>query len=466
MRSPIHCLSFQGEPLQSILSQLPPEAENVLLCGDPPPQSELVGWLYNPDVLGEWSDDGTYLGQEEDRAPTIALQRGERSVRVRFASSWFDEPVTVAAAEQGFSAADRLISKQFNLSDSNFASPVALGRHLMAAAWQRDGIKVPPAPEEVRELLTTIGPQGRHELLTLPEVDTLPGLYGYDMRLAYLWCCKGLPFGEVKATAGELAHKTLVGWNAPDGWSHIGLLPTRQQGWQYPLRGGGWADHREYHLACRNAWSIDKANGLGWSSEGALDRWSDGLQWCLRQCKEDRVVYRLLRRVALNSIGALHRSAVRRSRALPVDSREAPPAGNPSLRLSADGRIYFWQEEVPLSRRQLLYCHPEWTTTIWARCRARLAQAALQWPREQVIALRQDCLFTSSRHPDWKEADRVGAFRLKEEYPGPVRAPRTLEELDRLRRGDDPDYQPDTHSLSGRVGELGADAAELQTAGK
>lgn len=439
MRTQTLCLDYTTESLSAILSQLPPEAENVLLCGPlpDPGHSELVAWVYHPEVMAEWSDAGTYLGQEEDHAPTIALRRGEQTIRLRWSSAWFDGPIDAPAAQAAFGRADALIQQRFRLDEANFAAPVALGRHLMAAAWSRDGIRVPPAPSEVRELLQTVGPQGRHECLTLPELETIPGLYEYDLRLAYLWCCKALPYGALMRTGGDLpdGHKMLCRWEAPDGWQQVGLLPERRQGWQYPLRGSGWVDRREYELAHRSGWGLRVlGDGLLWQSEGALDRWADGLQWCLRQSKEDEVVYRLFRRVALNTIGSLHRSSVRRLRALSARVREAPPAGNPTLRLSADGSVYYWQEEEPLTSRALLYCHPEWTTTIWARCRARLAQAALQFPREQVIAIRQDALFVTHPHPSWGDDGSIGRFRVKRSYSGPLPAPHTLEALQAIRR--------------------------------
>ena len=141
--------------------------------------------------------------------------------------------------------------------------------------------------------------------------------------------------------------------------------------------------------------------------------------------------------MALNAIGSLHRSSVRRTRALPTGGREKPPAGNPTLRRSADGGTYFWQEETPLNPRALIYCHPEWTSSIWARCRARLAQAALQFPREQVIAMRQDALFVSELHRTWKDDGAIGRFRLKESHAGPLPAPHTLEALQALREAGD-----------------------------
>jgi hypothetical protein len=436
MKHPL-VLALRTDPLEGLvklLSRISPDARDVVIVGPMPGGglSGLVSWVYNAEVMEHWSDDGTYLGQEEDRAPTIVLRRGEQQVRMRWSTAWTDELVTRESLGRAFVRMDSLIQRQFHLPSANFASPVQLGRHLMASSWKRDGIRVPPAPPEVRELLATIGPQGRHECLTLPELETIPGLYAYDMRLAYLWCCKGLPFGEVTGNPRG-AHKAEVLWGAADGWAHIGLLPMRRQGWEYPMQGSGWVDRREGELADRNSWCLDSRQCLTWSSEGALDRWADGLQWCLRQSKEEPLVHRMFRRVALNTIGSLHRSVVSRHRACSVSGMDSPPAGIPSLRMSEDGSTYFWTEQTPLSGRALLYCHPEWTTTIWARCRARVAQAALQFPREQVIALRQDALFTSQPHPTWGDDGAVGRFRLKGQVPGPLPAPRTLEELQVLR---------------------------------
>lgn len=397
----------------------------------------MVPWVYSPHVMEEWADVGTYLGNEEDKAPTLALQRGQQQVRVRWSSAWADAELPAPEMAAALSRLDRALTRKFLNNGLNFGSPVALGRHLMASCWRLDGIQVPPAPPEIRQLLTEHSPQGRHELLWQSD-EPLPALYQYDMRLAYLWCCKALPYGSVERAewaTGDLerAHKWNVYWKS-DGWRHIGLLPQRRQGWIYPLQGEGWIDRRELELANRNYWHWDAIEGLTWEREGALDRWSDGLQECLRQSKDDAIVYRMLRRVALNTIGSLHRSTVKRYRALPKGRESDLPAGNPTLRMSEDGSRYFWSEEEPVRGRGLIYVHPEWTTTIWARCRARVAQAALQFPREQLVAIRQDALFTTHPHPTWKETDRVGGFRLKEILAGPLPAPRTLEEFDTMRR--------------------------------
>lgn len=445
MKTEVLCLDYApDQSLNSVLSHLPPSARDVLLCGPLPADSlaGLVPWIYAPAVMERWEDDGTYLGQEEDRAPTIALRQIGRQVRLRWASAWSDADLPADEMQAALWRLNGLLSRTFRNPALNFASPVALGRHLMASAWRLDNIMVPPAPPEVREILTEHSPQGRHECLTLAEVEEIPALYCYDMRLAYLWCCKGLPFGAVEwRERGDPmdAHKIVTDWIAPEEWRHIGLLPQRQQGWAYPLTGGGLVDQREYTLAGRQGWGLLAARGLRWEHEGALDRWSDGLQGALRATREEKPVYRMLRRVALNAIGSLHRSSVRRHRSLPKGRESDLPQGNPTLRMSEDGSVYFWYEEMPISARGLLYVHPEWTSTIWARCRARLTQAALQFPREQVIALRQDALFVTHPHPTWGDDGAVGRFRLKESYPGPLPAPRNLDDLQALRREGTPD---------------------------
>ena len=441
MKSPVLCLDFDpASSLAATLSRVPPDARDVLLCG-PVPASDLAGlvpWIYHAAVMDQWEDAGTYLGQEEDHAPTIALAQAGRQVRLRWSSAWCDTDLPACEMHAAFARLDGLLGRLFRNRCLNFASPVALGRHLMASAWRIDNILVPPAPPEVRATITEGSPQGRHQCLTLPDLQTLPGLYGYDMRLAYLWCCKGLPYGAVEqeqvTPLQPDAHKVEARWAAPEGWSHLGLLPERQQGWAYPAYGRGLVDRREAELAARNDWILWQTVGYRWQHEGALDRWSDGLLKALRDTKDDPTLARMLRRVALNSIGSLHRSSVRRYRALPAGRESDLPRGCDNLRMSEDGQRYFWYEESPIAARGLLYVHPEWTTTIWARCRARLAQAALQFPREQVIALRQDCLFVTHPHPTWGDDGAVGRFRLKESYPGPLSAPHTLEEFDAMRR--------------------------------
>ena len=437
MKTCLHLCDYHGEALADVLAALPGSATDVILCGPLPGSnlSEIVPWVYHPAVLKEWQDCGTYLGQEEDRAPTVALAQGERQVKLRWLSAWMDAPLTAEEARAAFATLDDLLARRFRNRSLNFASPVALGRHLMQSSWQQRGILVPPAPPQIRDLLVEVGPQGRHQCVTLPSLETIPNLYGYDMRMAYLWCCRGLPYGALMRTGGDLpdGHKMRCRWAAPDGWEQIGLLPERRQGWWYPRQGEGWLDRREYELAIRCGWEVKVlGEGLLWEEEGALDGWIDGIQSAMRDARSE-TVQRMLRRVALNALGSLHRSSMRRYRAVPASQPQLVPPANATLRLSADGGHYYWYDEAPISGRGLIYVHPEWTSTIWARCRARLTQAALQFPREQLVALRQDALFVTHKHPTWADDGAIGRFRCKEEYPGPHAAPRTLDEFDALR---------------------------------
>lgn len=439
MKDPVRCLNYSpDQTLLDVLGQVRESDSNILLCGPQPATSlaGLVPWIYTDEVMSRWEDAGTYLGQEEDRAPTLALRRGEQTIKLRWSSTWLASPVTADEMTMLLAQVDDLLGQKIGSRSLNWSSPVALGRHLMQTCWHLQGLRTPPAPPEIRALLTEHSPQGRHECLTLPEVETIPALYQYDMRLAYLWCCKGLPYGaveEINGDAGGGGHKAAVEWEAPEGWAGIGLLPERHAGWTYPLRGRGWVDRREYDLAARSGWEMRIADALTWESEGALDKWSDLLQWALRQDRDDERAHDLLRRVALNSIGSLHRSSVRRYRALPRAEKDRLPAGNPTLRLSEDGQYWYWYDEAPIQGRGLIYVHPEWTTTIWARCRARMAQAALSVPRQHLIAIRQDALFTACEMP-WSDDGRVGRLRLKDKIDGPLPAPHSLAEFDAIRQ--------------------------------
>ncbi len=351
---------------------------------------------------------------------------------------WDEEPYSGSEIRDAILQMHTLLIQKFPSRDLNCTSPVSLGRHLMAACWHRDNIKVPPAPSEIRDLLKSTSPQGRHEILTFSGIETIPALYEYDMRLAYLWCCKGLPYGKVEhsleGSPAEVWHKAYCFVDAPLNWDHIGLLPHRNREWGYPLYDvEGWYDHREVMLADRSGWEVKRWETLTWEKEGALDHWSDGILWALRQVPEGGLVYRMLRRTALHTIGSLHQTTKRYER-----TGLEPPAGNPSTRLDQRTGIYSWVIEEPIKGRGQIYMHPEWSTTIWARCRARMAQLALRVPRRELIAIRQDALYTTTPQPQWEKPGPVpaGGVRLKWCIERSMPAPHSLDELDRLRRGE------------------------------
>ncbi len=441
MKNPVVCHDFDDQPLSAFREGFIAD-HTLLLCGQEP--SDVTVWAYASDAyLDDWRIIGTRQG--DDSGPAVYLEGPNKArVTVRWSVTWCEEPIDALYLQDVLGEVHCVLVKHFPSHNLNMSSPVALGRHGMAACWCKDDIKVPPAPPDILKLLKEMGPQGRHEIFTLPGLETIPALYEYDMVLAYLWCCKGLPYGAVTRTTQKpdrspdklravfAAPQREPGWQ---GWPHIGLLPVKVEGkWQYPLGGAGWIDFREYDLAVSKGWDVYTGEFLCWPEHGALDRWSDGMQAALRQYEPGSLGYRIIRRVALQAIGSLHRTTFNRSRTLPYARRAELPRSCPSLRLSDDEAWYHWGEEKPILGREAIYMHPEWTSSVWARCRARIAQAALSVPREELVAIRQDAIYTTTPQARLEGGDRVGSFRLKDYVPGSLKAPRTLEELAALTR--------------------------------
>lgn len=344
---------------------------------------------------------------------------------------WTEEDLSEKATEAAISRMAALLLERFPTSDLNCTGPLALGRHCLAIAWRKDGIRVPPAPPEILTLLKGRSPQARHEIFTPPDLEAIPALYEYDLRLAYLWCCKSLPYGTPQHSnpTSPPPHKIEARWAAPMTWKGIGLLPERREKWCWPVCGQGWIDRREFQLATKEGWDVRFLDGLLWPEEGALDRWSDGIQWALRQVEPGGTIYQMLRRVALWTIGSFYRTTSTRH----MEGDTPPTVAN--ARYYPLTERYHWTEEVPISGSQQMYVHPEWATTIWARCRARVTEFALHIPRTDLVAIRQDAIYTSVRQPRWEGRDKVpiGGIRLKwlreEEMP----APHSIDDLRQLR---------------------------------
>src|SRR5260221_684717 len=84
--------------------------------------------------------------------------------------------------------------------------------------------------------------------------------------------------------------------------------------------------------------------------------------------------------------------------------------------LRVDGDRLVWVEQAPNATPDL--AHPEWSSTIWARARARLLSApsstgALSLDSSQVVAFSTDAIYATC-DPHWPDDGTVGRWRLKE----------------------------------------------------
>ena len=77
-----------------------------------------------------------------------------------------------------------------------------------------------------------------------------------------------------------------------------------------------------------------------------------------------------------------------------------------------DGDLVRYRLEAPLSHPETF--QPHWAGTVWARCRARLAKAALQMDPRQLVALRTDGIWsTQVSAPILSDRLDPGMWRVK-----------------------------------------------------
>jgi hypothetical protein len=81
-----------------------------------------------------------------------------------------------------------------------------------------------------------------------------------------------------------------------------------------------------------------------------------------------------------------------------------------------------------LSDAQKRFQHPEWAATVWGRCRARTARAALLLPFDDIVSIRTDAIW-SSRTFDTEDDGKIGTFRVKDKLVGPITPPRNEQDM-------------------------------------
>lgn len=425
-------------------------------------------WLHN--VPADWQVDkrGHYLGDPEN--PVLRFCRGNARVEIRRWNSWVRESNQTNrhdARSAWLVAADALGRRWYEPADEAviLPSPAATGRHL----WLRSiphGVDVPAMDPETADRIRAMSTQGRIEIFDRAPGATIQTVQVWDARLAYLSLCTNLGSGEpVKGRFEDgigdpYGHgKSLVTWSAPIDWPFPGLLPLRtSDGWKWPLTGTGWVDNSELHLAASWGWHVSLArcatgySTLRWDNTRSLDLWCKNLLRAIDDINSREFVRDAVRRqaaacvraVGLFGIGAFQGRAFQTTHQAPFATANPSPTAT-GLDLSDDD-ILTWQDSAA-GRSQTWaahMAHPEWTSTIWARARCRLASAPtavpgkragfLHLPPRSVIAVRTDSLFIADHKPEWADDGRPGRYRLKAAYtfPEPVPTPTSWTQLDRM----------------------------------
>lgn len=446
-----------------ILDQLGADIERVYLVGERPGGSHdgFTRWVTQPAPGWTPSRRGHYL--DDTTLPVLRWRRdGGGEVEVHRAATWLGEgDYSAEQAEAAMTLVARALARVWRDESVGWLStPATTGRDLILRSIPHER-EYPTLPDDVQELIRSTSGQGRWQYLP-PDADAVPRIEAWDMRFGYAALLWGLGCGPVEwDTCGEFAGyrrgRYYVTFRVPRGWGHVGLLgvPDDDGGWRWPDQPGDggkvWADACEVYLAMTRGWPVTIHERLLWSDGRPLDGWQRRLvqvrdqlvrAWQSASDPELRAACRLaaaaVRRIVLTTIGAVHGRPHKISRVAPIAEADRVPVEATNVVLG-DGTITWTEPRAPAWPE---LSHPEWSATVWARCRARMAHhtrsgtGALAVPRDAVLAIRQDALYLMS-DPQWTDDGALGRLRRVSVTPGPIPTPRDPASMLRATRRTD-----------------------------
>ncbi len=402
------------------------DGDRILLCGSYPPASAYRAWLLG---AGDWVP--RVAKARSSGACEASYTRNGTRVRLSSAATWFgDEPLTIPQVRRRFNELVDSLNRAFRREGRlPLVSPAVTGLTL----WREEAEETyPPLAEETQTLIRATCGQGREEVLWAGG-ESVPGFAYLDMRLAYGAFAENLPVGpafrECGVTTVPAVGRVLIDVTVPRDWAHVGLLPIKEGKFspRFPSRSGEsfrtWVDAREARGAINAGWTVRVLERLVMGEGRPLNTWSRRLikLYQVYDLQGRPEMARAFRAILLQSIGDLH------GRGRTTERVIAFPSGESVLGL-------------PRARRAERLSHPEWSAAIWARCRYRLAAHMLSVPREQLLGCCVDALYCTT-DPGFADTGKPGGWRLKGTLPGPLPAPRTLNDLhalsDRARERDD-----------------------------
>lgn len=450
---PVHTIRAveQGQyvPLGDVLRLASDKAESVYIVG---------GWNAASTPVSAWfqAPDGwervTY-----HRSPLIASYKRQDGRRVTLYSSaqWFGECDDISLIRATYIRLRVLLRATFDNDLVLMGTPARTGLDLIERSLSAS-VSFPTLAQDVRTVIENNIGQGRLEMLAhtenTPQVDTL---YVLDAIWMYSACCRRLPCEPVEHDY----QNTFAGWRSafyrvqfqvPPAWAHIGLLPTwhpKQHRTVWPSKPSehwyeAFVGPEELKLAIENGWPVRIAERWLFR-EGddihvdPLRYWIEKLRALREMCTDERegqkgpLLRGAIRALCIKAVGGLHRKGRFQHIETPIEDVESIPDDAEILYITDTHCT--WRKPIPLDSAMAQFAHPEWSAAIWGRARARLAKAALQLPRETIIALRSDAIVTTF-DPGW-HGEKPGEFRLKETLDlGGQLLPRRTSDYLQLRR--------------------------------
>lgn len=389
--------------------------------------------------------------------PLVVAANG---AQVTYAAQWFgDGPYTTDDAHACWVWLEAALQGQWRDEGIRLLmTPATTGRDLFARSIGFDHPGWPVMDPDVQTIIRASAGQGRME--TMPQPGWHGGitrLYEYDARMAYVALLDQLPVGDpdwldARRAAGHFdlnpygeGRYRLAWFEAPQGWRHPGLLPCQVNEsarlWEWPLSSGDaetWCSGVELFTAQRAGWRFGFRDAYVWHHYGApLGAWRDRLLRIIDLSRNmpqvrEKMIRAAVRGIVLHAIGSFHGAphvTTEYGADPPAEARYVRPAGV---------RGWAWQIARPPVWPEMI--HPEWSSTIWGRARARLASSHrgrngfLTVPPDILVAFRTDAIYTTSP-TGWEHSDngQPGHYRLKEyEYETPQPWPKAGSDVLRL----------------------------------
>lgn len=423
------------------------------------PRLMLVAGL--ADVSRAWFEDvqaqGWVLSHFAMEQRTATARRGDRTIEIRLAGTSFfkgcDDLATVTRAWKAL----RQIVGRYGDGLPLLGSPGTIGLHLLERLLPK-GASYPLQSAELRALIQAHSPQPRKECLTLPDLESIPAFHDLDGRWMYAACLVySFPVDEPIRDTTSQFERYRPGWyrvtaTVPHDWQHVGLLPVpgervgSEKPWVWPatpgmILAGLWVTEPELRLALDQGWSCSMHERILFAGQKVLRPWRERL---LRMREDaERLepdirshVRGAIREMLLHAVGRWHMQGWEEERTVTLEEWErlAPT-------LSADEQISAYQRgnglmsylaERPLRGQEAKWLRPEWSAYVWAYCRVLLTRRLLELPRPAILGVNTDAIYTTL-DPGWPDDGTPGQFRPKGWLSGPLPAPRTEDELHRLK---------------------------------
>ena len=386
------------------------------------------------------------------------------TVYLRSTGGYFGEEVkNIRDMYNAWHSLEKVLQDTFRIPGCNILAdtPAQTGRGLLLITLPK-GIEYFRLPADIREFLHHNFGQGREQAFP-PQKEVLGDIFILDGHWFYASCISHLPIGPVHKDKvnkflgvvrkdGRLAPKCPAFYNVtvavPDGWHHMGLLKEniKTDGEaSFPNEPGytftNWAEAHEVALLLDNPqgipWHVHINERIYWPD---TDKIADPFKTLrtklveLRKNAANEYHKNAIRAILLHLIGSFHRIGTMDEIVTPydrLDEIEHPYEHRTTLR--ADG--VQWQKIRDFESDYMnSFLHPEWSATIYGRARAKLAEFALHLPFKDVIALRNDAVWSTSSL-ELGDPDKPGSFREKGIIHGPIPWPNSTqaETLARVR---------------------------------